>query len=129
MIRIQLSRTNWLTYAPPAMEQQGHVPKLHPEAWDFLSCLEDVDATHAVLAHRNGLEGFLRCTLTHHELFAQGTWVHPQYRRHGTAILLWNRTIERLRPEVIYADLVSPGGRALFRALRAQHPEIEFQTS
>lgn len=130
MIQITLSQKSWLTYAPPAMEQQGHRPKLHPEAWDFLSCLEDVDTTHAVLARRDGLEGFLRCTVNRHrELFAQGTWVRPDSRRQGIALLLWNRAIERLKPQEIHAGLVSPGGRALFKALRAQHPAIQFLTS
>lgn len=127
MMSIELSRKSWLTYAPPAMEQQGHVSKLHPEAWDFLSCLADESSTHAVLARRNGLEGFLRASLIRRELWAQGTWVHPQYRRLGTAFLLWERAIERLKPQVIHADLVSPGGRALFRSLRVRHSGIDFQ--
>lgn len=127
MIRVCLSQKSWLTYAPPAMEQQGHSGKLHPEAWCFLSSLEDVDSSHVVLAYRKGLEGFLRLTLTRRELFAQGTWVHPEHRRLGTAILMWETALERLQPRTVYADLVSEGGRGLFRVLRLRHPEIEFR--
>jgi hypothetical protein len=127
-LRIRISRNSILTYSPDGLRDTGKFRQLPVDAWEFLDCLADDDATHVVEA-RNGrqLVGWLRVTKTRGGLlYAQGTWVSAVYRRQGIAQQLWGRALKALKPKVIEVSTVSEGGRALVRRLRDQHPHVMF---
>jgi len=120
---IRLSKRSILTYSYSALEQTGRHKQLPADAWDFLSCLVDEDASHAATVYEAGrLIAWLRVTKVRSTLFAQGTWVDKEHRRRGLGKALWQHTLERLRPRYVEVSVVSQEGAALVKSLRREYP-------
>jgi len=127
MIRLRLSKGHFLTWSPQGLKDSGKCGLLDPDAWDFLSCLEDDVASHALTATVDGqLVGWLRCTHSRGVLYAQGTWVGKSHRGQGIARTLWDKAMVRFHPEVLHVDTVSDGGRGIVQGLRRRYPGTRF---
>ncbi len=121
---IRLSQRSILTYSPCALKDAGLHKQLPEDAWNFLSCLVDEDATHAVTAYAEGvLIGWFRFTIRRGTLHAQGTWVAKSHRRQGIGKALWRHALRRTKPRRVEVLTVSRGGTALLSSLRRDLPD------
>ena len=87
----------------------------------------------AVVAYEGGvLVGFFRYTVTKtarwaRYLIAGGTWVAAKMRRRRIALGMWERAIEKSRPQIVDVCTVSRGGEKLVKRLRTLHPTIRWE--
>jgi hypothetical protein len=126
---IRISTDHWLTWSPWGLQcKPDAIEALGHEAYDFLLGFEDESSTHVVLAtSRRKIRGWFRYSVSDTELFAQGTWVAPSHRLKGMGTILWNHVIRQSCPKLIHVTTISPGGRALMRAVSQEHPSIEIR--
>lgn len=71
------------------------------------------------------LIGFLRYAGTRN-LSELGTWVHPDFRREGIAMDLWDDLVRVESPRSIHATTVTKPGKKFLATLRKRHPAIKW---
>lgn len=132
-LELALSRDHYLTWGPDGIRDSEHERALLQErngrdAWDFLSCLADDPASHAVIATLDGhLVGWLRFTLRRKLiLLAQGTWVAKPHRSNGIATSLWETALRETQVTEVAVSVTSERGLFLMKSLQARHKSVRF---
>ena len=58
------------------------------------------------------------------QVYAVGTWVHPDFQRNGIGLKMWERLLHHHKPEIVQVEAVTLAGEGFIHSMWDKWPDI-----